>query len=109
MRKSKRVLSKGKMFGFNPWMDQIHSLSQIMEDTGRKSEAPVLRELIDEGLAARRRKTIQAEEPAEPSPVQELAERLQTIQTLLLRIVSQGETVFRSQGICLELLQEVWA
>ena len=56
MRKSKRVLFKPKVFGFNPYADQVPAIKQIMEETGQESEAPVLRMLIDEALRARRQK-----------------------------------------------------
>ena len=56
MRKSKRVLFKPKVFGFNPYADQVPAIKQIMEETAQESEAPVLRMLIDEALWARRRK-----------------------------------------------------
>ena len=56
MRKSKRALAKSKMYGFNPWVDQVDAIKQIMEETGQKAEAVLLRELIDEALLARRKK-----------------------------------------------------
>jgi hypothetical protein len=56
MRKSTRVIFKPKVYGFNPWADQMPAIKQIMEDLGQESEAPVLRMLIDEALRVRRRK-----------------------------------------------------
>ncbi len=88
MRKSKRTLLKSKVYGFNPWTDQVAAINQIMEETGQKSEAAVLRELIDEAITIRRRKAFR---PEEPPPSQELSETLHTLQTLLLRIIGQGE------------------
>ena len=76
MRKSKRVLFKPKVFGFNPYADQVPAIKQIMEETAQQSEAPILRMLIDEALAARRRKSAGIELPEQPSPSQEVAERL---------------------------------
>lgn len=67
-----------------------------------------MRELLDEALAARRRKA--AGMAQEPSPqVQGLAENLQTIQTLLLKLIGQGQTGLKIQGLSLELLQETLA
>ena len=109
MRKSNRVLFKPKVYGFNPWSDQVPAIKQIMEEIGQESEAPVLRMLIDEALRARRRKVAGIESPEQPPPAQELAETLQTIQALLLRMIGQGQTAFRIQSLSLELLQETLA
>jgi hypothetical protein len=109
MRKSNRVLFKPKVYGFNPWADQVPAIKQIMEETGQESEAPVLRMLIDEALRARRRKTAGKELPEQQPPSQQLPECLQTIQLLLLRMVGQGETAFRVHSLSLELLQETLA
>jgi hypothetical protein len=40
------------------YMDQIHQVRAIMEATGAVKDAPVIRELRDEALAARRRKAV---------------------------------------------------
>ena len=45
------------MYGFNPWVDQIDTINQIMKDTGEKTESVLLRKLVDEALAARRQKS----------------------------------------------------
>jgi hypothetical protein len=50
MKKSKRVISKSKTYGFNPWVAQVDAIRQIMEETGAKAESVVLRKLIDEAL-----------------------------------------------------------
>jgi hypothetical protein len=107
MRKSKRVISKSKMYGFNPWVDQLDAINQIVEETGEKSESAVLRKLIDEALAARRSKVSQADlTEAQPTG---FGETLQTIQTLLLKLVRQGETSLRIQDISLALTQDTLA
>jgi hypothetical protein len=87
----------------------VPAIKQIMEEIGQESEAPVLRMLIDEALRARRRKVAGIESPEQPPPAQELAETLQTIQALLLRMIGQGQTAFRIQSLSLELLQETLA
>src|SRR5437899_2439450 len=104
MRKSKRVISKSKMYGFNPWVDQLDAISQIMDETGEKAESVVLRKLIDEALTARRIKTSQTA-VLEPPLVQGFGETLQIVQTLLLKLVRQQETSLRIQDVNLALLQ----
>ncbi|MDQ6652775.1 MAG: hypothetical protein M3Y84_08515 [Acidobacteriota bacterium] len=108
MRTKKRTLLTTKVYGFNPWMDQVTAINQMMESSGQKSEAPILRDLIDEALAARRRKDSVKEAP-EQSAVNQEAEMLQTIQTLLLRIIGQEQSAFRIQSLGLEVLQETLA
>jgi hypothetical protein len=109
MRTKKRTLVTGKVFGFNPWMDQLLAINQIMETTGQKSEAPIIRDLIDEALAARRRKTSATESTVQPTPTADLTDSLQTIQTLLLRLIEQGQTEFQIESLSLELVQETLA
>jgi hypothetical protein len=106
MRTKKRTLVTTKVYGFNPWMDQLLSINQIMETTGQKSEAPIIRDLIDEALTARRRKTSATESASQPPPATELTDNLHTIQVLLLKLIEQGETHVRVQSLNLELLQE---
>lgn len=109
MRTKKRTLVTNKVYGFNPWMDQLLSINQIMEATGQKSEAPIIRDLIDEALTARRRKTPAVESAPQSTPTTELTECVQTIQTLLLRLIEQGQTDFQIESLSLELLQETLA
>jgi hypothetical protein len=109
MRKSKRVLFKPKVFGFNPYTDQVPAIKQIMEETGQESEAPVLRMLLDEALRARRQKAAGVQPPQQPPPAQELGQCLETIRVLLLKLICQGETGFRIGSISLELMQEALA
>ncbi len=109
MRKSKRVLFKPKVCGFNPYADQVPAIKQIMEETAQESEAPVLRMLIDEALRARRRKAAGLESPEQSKPAQEITESLETIQALLLKLIRQEETGFRIGSMNLELLQEALA
>ncbi|HEX9273465.1 MAG TPA: hypothetical protein VGA01_14770 [Candidatus Binatia bacterium] len=109
MRTKKRTLVTSKVYGFNPWMDQLTTINQIMETTGQKSEAPIIRDLIDEALVARRRKTSVTESAEQPAPTQELTESLHTIQVLLLKSIEQGQTAVRAESLSLELLQETLA
>ena len=54
MRKARRKISHGKMYGFHPWQDQVDAVDLIVKETGM-SESIVLRKLLDEALVARRR------------------------------------------------------
>ncbi len=102
--RSKRLIIK-KVTALNLFADQATQIRAIMEATGAQEVAPLMRELLDEALAARRRKSVHREvEP--PPPTQEFSETLQTIQTLLLRLIGQGEVAFRINSVNLELLQE---
>src|SRR6266699_1733483 len=100
----KRTLSK-KVSSFNMWMDQVYQIQAIMEATGAVKDAPVIRELLDEALGARRRKALGITDSEEP-PGQGTAETLHTLQTLLLNLIKRGEMVFRGQNIGLKLLRE---
>ena len=107
-RGSKRVIIK-KVTALNLFADQATQIQAIMEATGAQEVAPLVRELLDEALAARRRKSVNREEAEPPPPAQDTGETLQTIQTLLLKLIRQGETGLRAEGISLILLQEVLA
>ena len=106
MRK-RRVISKSKMYGFNPWMDQIDTINQIMRETGETTESVFLRKLVDEALAARRKKSQSL--PLIEESDNESSDRLHTIESLLMRLVRQGETSLRIEDVCLALLQDVLA
>jgi hypothetical protein len=107
MRKAKRVISKTKTYGFNPWVDQFDAINQIMADTGEK-ESTVLRKLIDEALIARRRKTAD-KELAVASSEEGGAETLRAIQTLLIKLVGLTDKSLRVQDVSLALLQDTLA
>ena len=107
-RKTKRVISKTKMYGFNPWTDQVDGVNQVMEETGEKSESAILRRLLDEALAARRLKAAEAALSELPFG-QGFGEMLRAVQTLLAKLVRQGETSLRMQDLSLALLQETLA
>ncbi len=102
--RSKRLIIK-KVTALNLFADQATQIQAIMEATGAQEVAPVMRELLDEAFAARRRKSIHRE-VEQPPPTQDFLETLQTIQTLLLRVIGQGEVAFRINSVNLELLQE---
>ena len=101
----RRVMAKAKVYGFSPWVDQVNAIDQIMEDTGERNESAVLRKLVDEALDARRKKSRSA-------PLTEKSDagvRLETIESLLMRLVRQGATSFRIEDFCLALLQDILA
>ena len=100
----KRTLSK-KVSSFNMWMDQVYQVRAIMEATGAVKDAPVIRELLDEALGARRRKALGITDSEEP-PGQGTAETLNTLQVLLLRLIKREEMVFRRQTVTFGVLRE---
>ena len=73
-RGRQRSLSK-KVSSFNMYMDKVYQVRAIMEATGAVKDAPVIRELLDEALAARRRKAAGITD-SEESPGQEISETL---------------------------------
>ena len=99
-------MAKSKIYGFKPWVDQVDAINQIMKDTGDKNESALLRKLVDEALDARR-KNIQSAPLTEESD--HAGVRLETIETLLIRLVCQGEISLRIEDVCLALLQDVLA
>jgi hypothetical protein len=96
------------MYGFNPWVDQIDHITQIVAESGQ-TEATVLRKLIDEALIARHRKAAEAEleEATKGGPT--ILERLEGLEQLLIRSVQQGDTSYRMHDISLALLQDTLA
>jgi hypothetical protein len=102
----RRVMAKAKVYGFSPWVDQVSAIDQIMEDTGERNESAVLRKLVDEGLNARRKKSqsVPLTENSDSAGV-----RLETIESLLMRLIRRGDTSFRIHDVCLALLQDILA
>ncbi|MFS8085432.1 MAG: hypothetical protein ACMG6H_07355 [Acidobacteriota bacterium] len=86
-------------------MDQVYQIQAIMEATGAVKDAPVIRELLDEGLGARRRKALGITDSEEP-PGQGTAETLHTIQTLLLKLIRRKETNHQDHNLSLKILRE---
>ena len=103
-RGRQRSLSK-KVSSFNMYMDQVYQVRAIMEATGAVKDAPVIRELLDEALSARRRKAAGVTDSEEP-PGQEISETLHTLQTLLLKLIRREEIIFKRQNVRLRLLKE---
>lgn len=86
-------------------MDQVYQIQAIMETTGAVKDAPVIRELLDEALGARRRKALGITDSEEP-PGQGTAETLHTLQTMLLRLIKRDETNRLNQNLGLHILRE---
>src|SRR5215210_3359816 len=107
-RGSKRTLVR-RSSCVNLYADQAIQVQAIMESVGETKESPVLRLLLDEALAARRRKSVTRSEPEPPPPPLEVGEILQTVHTLLLKLIRQNETGLRAHGTSLVLLQETLA
>lgn len=105
--KKRRVRASSKVYGFSPWVDQVDAINQIMKETGEKTESGLLRKLVDEALEARRKKSQSL--PLIDESGNESNDRLQTIETLLMRIVRQGDVSYRILDVCLALLQAVLA
>jgi hypothetical protein len=103
----RRVMAKARVYGFTPWVDQVDSINQIMKETGERTEAVLLRTLVDEALEARRKKGSPISVTEESHT--ESGGRLETIESLLMRLVQQGDTSLRIQDVCLALLQDVLA
>lgn len=98
-------MAKAKVYGFSPWVDQIDAINQIMKDTGERNESAVLRKLVDEALDARRKKS-QSAPVTEPDST---GVRSETIESLLMNLVRQGDVSLRIEDVCLALLQDVFA
>lgn len=95
------------MYGFNPWVDQIDHINQLVAESGA-NEATVLRKLIDEALMARRRRVFD-EQLEEPSSEQPVSGQLQAVERLLAKLVLQEEVSLRVQDVSLALLQDTLA
>jgi hypothetical protein len=107
MRKSRRVISKAKTYGFHPWVDQVDAIDLIVKETGLK-ESTILRKLIDEALFARRRKIADDELSAIAEQPATNGDKT-TVQDLLLKLFKQNDTSLRMQDISLALIQETLA
>jgi Spy/CpxP family protein refolding chaperone len=106
--RGKRTLQK-KVTSFNLYADQIAQIQAVMEATGEQKDAPLLRRLVDEGLAIRRRKLVHQEASEQAPPVPNVVETLETIQSLLLKMLGQSNSNLRVVCVNLGLLQETLA
>ena len=103
---SKRTLAK-KVTSFNMYLDQATQIQAIMEATGADKDAPVLRTLLDEALANRRRRAAGMDSPDKAD--NGTAQAIEALQTLILKAIALGEKSLRIDGFNLQLLQETFA
>ena len=103
---SKRTLAK-KVTSFNMYLDQSTQIQAIMEAAGAEKDAPVLRTLLDEALANRRRRAAGMDTPDKAD--NGMAQAIETLQTLILRAIALGEKSLRIDAFNLQLLQETFA
>ena len=107
MRKARRKISHGKMYGFHPWQDQVDAVDLIVKETG-VSESIVLRKLLDEALVARRR-LIAEQEGLKPVAERKTSKVSTTLEDLIVKVIKQNSTSLRMQDITLALVQETLA
>jgi hypothetical protein len=106
--RGKRALQK-KVTSFNLYADQMAQIQGIMEATGEQKDAPLLRQLLDEGLAIRRRKLVHQEASEQTPAIPNATETLETIQGLLLKMLGKSTTSLRVGFVNLGLLQDTLA
>ncbi len=106
--RGKRALQK-KVTSFNLYADQMAQIQGIMEATGEQKDAPLLRQLLDEGLAIRRRKLVHHEASEQAPPIPNAVETLEMVKSLLLKMLGQSNTNLRVVCVNLGLLQETLA
>jgi hypothetical protein len=106
--RGKRALQK-KVTSFNLYADQTAQIQAIMEATGEQKESPLLRQLLDEGLAIRRRKLVHQEASEQAPPIPNAVETLETIQSLLLKMLGESTQSLRIESCNLGLIQEALA
>jgi hypothetical protein len=104
-RGKKRTLSK-KVSSFNMYMDQMFQIRAIMEATDEQKDAPVIRQLLDEALGARRRNALGIADWEEP-PGQDDKETFNTISVLLLKLLKHEEKSFMARDVGLLMLREL--
>ena len=105
VRGRKRSLSK-KVSSFNMYDDQVYQIRAIMESSGEYKDAPVIRQLLDEALRARRLKVLGYADDEPPG--QGTAETLNTIQVLLLKLVKHADGLLSNQNVLVMLLLETF-
>src|SRR5260370_23590630 len=100
-----RSLSK-KVSSFNMYDDQVYQIRAIMESTGEFKDAPVIRELLDEALRARRRKALGYADDEPPG--QGTAETLNSLQVLQRKVDKHAHELLRGQKVIVMLWLETF-
>jgi hypothetical protein len=80
-----------------------------MEAIGAQKDAPLLRQLVDEGLAIRRRKLVHHEASEQAPSIPNAVETLEMVKSLLLKMLGQSNTSLRVGRVNLGLRQETLA
>ena len=106
--RGKRTLQK-KVTSFNLYADQIAQIQAIMEATGEQKESPLLRQLVDEGLAIRRRKLVHQEASEQTPAIPNAVETLETMKSLLLKMLGESTTTLQVEYVNLGLIQDTLA
>jgi hypothetical protein len=106
--RGKRALQK-KVTSFNLYADQTAQIQAIMEATGEQKESPLLRQLLDEGLAIRRRKLVHQEASEQTPAIPNAAETLETMKSLLLKMLGESTTTLQVGYVNLGLIQDTLA
>jgi len=96
------------MYGFNPWVDQIDQVNLLVSQSGQ-TESTVLRKLLDEALTVRRRRAMDEELAAAGPGGYAVADSLQNIEALLMKLLQQGDTSYRMHDVALALVQDTLA
>ena len=106
--RGKRALQK-KVTSFNLYADQMAQIQGIMEATGEQKDAPLLRQLLDEGLAIRRRKLVHQEASEQTPAIPNAVETLETMKSLLLKMLGESTTTLNVGYVNLGLIQDTLA
>ena len=106
--RGKRALQK-KVTSFNLYADQTAQIQAIMEATGEQKESPLLRQLLDEGLAIRRRKLVHQEASEQTPAIPNAVETLETMKSLLLKMLGESTTTLQVEYVNLGLIQDTLA
>jgi hypothetical protein len=106
--RGKRALQK-KVTSFNLYADQMAQIQGIMEATGEQKDASLLRQLLDEGLAIRRRKLVHQEASEQTPAIPNAAETLETMKSLLLKMLGESTTTLQVGYVNLGLIQDTLA
>ena len=106
--RGKRALQK-KVTSFNLYADQTAQIQAIMEATGEQKESPLLRQLLDEGLAIRRRKLVHQEASEQTPAIPNAVETLETMKSLLLKMLGESTTTLQVEYVNLGLIQDILA
>ena len=106
--RGKRALQK-KVTSFNLYADQTAQIQAIMEATGEQKESPLIRQLLDEGLAIRRRKLVHQEASEQTPAIPNAVETLETMKSLLLKMLGESTTTLQVGYVNLGLIQDTLA